>query len=473
VNAPVLDAYGITVYHSPCLPVIRSLPDNSLDAVICDPPYGLANTTRLDVETTVRHWLDGTPEGRGYMPTGRGFMGHEWDAFVPAPDVWDETFRAMKPGAFLIAFAGSRTYDLMGLSIRLAGFTILPGLFWLYAQGKPAGQHVALQIDAMLTTGKANSRALAEANAARPGEGREVSALPNNGILGSKVEGTRTTNDEPMTDEARFWHDWHTQLKGSVEPMVVAQKPISEKTIAANVLRWGTGAFNIGATRVPIPGKPDQLGRFTPNVIVDDWAAAELDKQAPSTGAAAPASGPTQTGPSKSAARNPFKGTDAPAVYHGDEGGAGRFYPRVGEESAERRYSDRGGTNFAMLPGRRLDAVSPGLNFPRVPFIYQAKPSDAEKPVVVNDEGEDVEHSTVKALELMRKIIRMVVPPGGKIADWYAGTGTTGHAALLEGVACILTEQEADYVPLIHERLVGSGGQAKTHSPDLFSMDAG
>ena len=109
----------VTIHHDDCLTALRAMPDTSVSAIVTDPPYGLSKTDPASVADTITKWATGDRE---HVPTGRGFMGKAWDAFVPPPAVWDECLRVLKPGGHVVVFAGSRTQDLMGLSIRLAGF---------------------------------------------------------------------------------------------------------------------------------------------------------------------------------------------------------------------------------------------------------------------------------------------------------------------------------------------------------------
>lgn len=122
----------VTLYGGDALAVLASLPDASVDAVITDPPYGLADLPPATVAKALAAWLSGDRE---HVPDGRGFMGREWDKFVPPPAVWDECARVLKPGGHLLAFAAPRTADLMGLSIRLAGLEVRDSLHWIYGSG--------------------------------------------------------------------------------------------------------------------------------------------------------------------------------------------------------------------------------------------------------------------------------------------------------------------------------------------------
>ena len=108
----------VDIRHGDCLEVLRDLPDNSVDSVVCDPPYGLSNTKPQQVADVLAAWVTGDTEA---VPTTKGgFMGKDWDSFVPPPAVWAECLRVLKPGGHMAVFAGARTQDLMGLSIRLA-----------------------------------------------------------------------------------------------------------------------------------------------------------------------------------------------------------------------------------------------------------------------------------------------------------------------------------------------------------------
>lgn len=227
---------------------------------------------------------------------------------------------------------------------------------------------------------------------------------------------------------------WGTALKPAFEPIIVARKPLIG-TVAANVLAYGTGAINIDATRVEASGRPlivktgrrmpgssidgaesraegtTDLGRWPANVLLDESQAAALDRQAPDTGGAGKASGPSLREPTSAGvafgARNGLTGE--PAFYGGEKGGASRFFPT---------------------------------------FRYEAKAPGSERPTV-----DGVAHATVKPLELMRWLVRLVTRPGGRVLDLFAGSGTTGEAALLEGMECTLIELEADHLPLILARV--------------------
>lgn len=316
---PYLRDGSVTLFHGDCLDVLRSLPDCSVDSVVCDPPYGLANTDPAQVADTIIRWVNGE---RDYLPGGKGFMGKAWDAFVPPVAVWDDCLRVLKPGGHVLAFAGSRTMDLMTLSLRLAGFEIRDSIAWLYGSGFPKSLDVSKAID------KAAPRAgMFDAFAEHFRDRRAASGLTQKDIakhfpsktggmtgcvwnwensanvptpaqwevlapmlglsdewlpLIERVEAEREVIAKrkaadrrgdgtvvglghsgsaditaPATPAAEQWQGWGTALKPAFEPVVVARKPLAG-TVAANVLAHGVGALNIDACRVGYTSETDK-----------------------------------------------------------------------------------------------------------------------------------------------------------------------------------------------------------------------
>lgn len=234
----------VTIYHGDCLDVLRELPDNSVDSVVCDPPYGLSQTDTKHVVEALGHWLG---DDREFTPKLRGFMSAMWDGFVPPPAAWDEIFRVLKPGGHALVFAGSRTQDLMGISCRLAGFEVRDGLAWISGQGFPKNQDISKAID---------KAAKAERKVVGSKLGRPGYSLRPNDNAGRVAYGTFDDSEiecqitAPATDDAAHWDGWGTALKPANEPILLLRKPLSENTIAANVLKHGTGGLNIDASRV-------------------------------------------------------------------------------------------------------------------------------------------------------------------------------------------------------------------------------
>jgi site-specific DNA-methyltransferase (adenine-specific) len=233
-----------------CLEFLKLLPDNCIDACITDPPYGLSKDP--DIAEVMRHWL----AGDRYEHGSAGFMSKSWDSFVPGPEYWREVYRVLKPGAHILAFAGSRTFDLMSIAIRFAGFenrdTIaceMPVLRWISGSGFPHGIDVSKAID---------KAAGAERPVVGPkihGDGKPTHYVCEGAMQASagKCQSGRTTHNPAtaaVTDEAKKWEGFNTTLKPSWEPILVFRKPLTEGTVAENVLLHGTGALNIAGCRV-------------------------------------------------------------------------------------------------------------------------------------------------------------------------------------------------------------------------------
>ena len=278
------------LYHGDCLEELKKIPDNSVDSIVTDPPYGLSNTKPQQVADVLKAWVTGdtvsVPAKKG------GFMGKDWDSFVPPPAVWEECYRVLKPGGHMAVFAGTRTQDLMGLSIRLAGFEIRDQLNWIYGTGFPKSMDVSKAID---KAAGAEREVLSE----RPAYG-----IGGKGILNGHSEGATAKVTAPATDEAKKWEGWGTALKPATEPIVLARKPL-EGTVANNVLTYGTGGLNIDACRVGDDVRPKGAstgevlsengsmsgpntartvvgtvtGRFPANVLLDEHAAEAMDEQ--------------------------------------------------------------------------------------------------------------------------------------------------------------------------------------------------
>ncbi|SHP62684.1 Modification methylase HindIII [Mycobacteroides abscessus subsp. bolletii] len=407
---------SVSLHHGDCLDVLRAddygyewnlgyrsarmFPDCSVDAVITDPPYGIAfmgkdwdqpgafgsERRNGSPQRTQREGL-AMDAGRYDLSPAAMLNFQRWCT------AWaTECLRILKPGGHLLAFGGSRTWHRLAAAIEDAGFEIRDSIAWLFAQGFPKSMN-----------------------------------LP--GGLG-------------------------TALKPAFEPIVVARKPLVG-TVAANVLEHGTGALNIDACRIPTGDKlgggsttrgqrmkdgwhrpwmddPDmvaanaersrasvarseELGRWPTNVVLDERQAAELDQHSGTS--------TSRVGKPRGAASGAGWGMTATGAEYADEGGASRFFPV---------------------------------------FRYEAKAPTSERP---NADG--VQHPTVKPLDLMRWLVRLVTPVGAVVLEPFAGSGTTAEACVLEDRQCIAIEREADYLPLIVSRL------QKPMQQGLFGLEAG
>ena len=262
------------VLHADCLDAMRAMEANSIDAIVTDPPYGLA------------------------------FMGKGWDHGVPGVTFWTEALRVAKPGAHLVAFGGTRTFHRLACAIEDAGWEIRDCLSWLYGSGFPKSLDVSKAIDKAAGA----EREVGPIDPARAG--RIVNQKDDYETeAGWSAGNRRVTIDPPATDAAREWQGWGTALKPAWEPIILARKPLVG-TVAANVLAHGTGAINVDGCRIDVEdgaalgrnnkignngwknssggknaqalridaGLPQQ-GRWPANVALDEEAAAMLDEQ--------------------------------------------------------------------------------------------------------------------------------------------------------------------------------------------------
>ena len=423
-----------SIIHGDCLEELKNLDDNSIDAVICDPPYGLSNTKPKQVADVLAAWVTGDTEA---VPAKRGgFMGKDWDSFVPPPAVWEECMRVLKPGGHMAVFAGARTQDLMGLSIRLAGFEMRDTLGWIYGSGFPKSMDVSKAIDK--AAGAEREVVGSSTNGIAGGTG-EHAGEP--GSYGFRKEFNLTT---PATSDAKRWDGWGTALKPAIEPIILARKPLVG-TVANNVLAHGVGGLNIDACRVAtdeaiachrgtngaagntygnrdeyIPGSANAenthtKGRFPANVLLDEHAAKEMDKQ---SGVLKGRVGMTKHGSGTNSVYGTYERSAQSLVTdgHADSGGASRFFPV---------------------------------------FKYQAKAPKKERPVIIREDGKKIQHPTVKPLKLMEWLVTLITPEGGTVLDPFAGTGTTLQAATNKGFRPIGIEADTDYIQLIHQRMEG------------------
>tara|TARA_Y100000592_G_scaffold5338_1_gene7584 strand:+ start:7545 stop:8879 length:1335 start_codon:yes stop_codon:yes gene_type:complete len=384
------------------LELLQGLPDNSVDAVVTDPPYGLGR--HPDAVAMLRDWLD-----TGYHEVkGAGFMGRAWDAFVPQPVLWREVARVLKPGGHLVAFFGTRTYDVGTLAIRLAGLEVRDALAWVYGSGFPKSHNVAIALDkqagAMGHRGKAHhAYAIGD-----DFEGRDLVA-PN----------SHTPDHVPITDAARQWDGWGTALKPALEPIALCRLPPSESSIARNVLRWGTGGINVRGCEVPAgPGH---------------------DARRPSAG------GENGLGGSSTFKIRERRVEDQPRragrwpanLIHDGSPEAVAGMPETAGAVGMKQHGS--GTSRIGVTGLKRSDLSTGHGGVRdhgsaARYFYSAKTSPAERA--------GSKHPTIKPLALMRYLVRLVTPPGGVVLDPYLGSGTTLLAAEAEGVTCYGAEAE-------------------------------
>ena len=411
---------GPHVLHcADCLEVMRGLPDNSVDAIVTDPPYGLSPDGRA------RTWdeIDALrAEGKGPKA---GFMGRAWDAGVPGVTWARECLRVLKPGGHLVAFSATRTVHRLTCALEDVGFEIRDQIVWVQFQGFPKSLDVSKAIDDQLDgvrTVEVGRRVVPDGSV----------TMPHFAVPG--VPRREYIELAPATPEAQQWAGWGTALKPSIEPITLARKPLSESTVAANVLRWGTGALNIDACRIP----PGDLAWPGPGGEIPEVYGGEKGQ------------------------------VQGPAGKYGNSGAylshvsplgrwPGNLYACPKPSGGER---NRGTEDLPAQRGHEITGRAEGLPGSTKPRAGRRSTQPAGNT-----------HATVKPGKIMRWLVRLVTPPGGTVLEPFGGSGTTGVAAA--GVDCkvILTEREPGYCDIIRARVEHSLGTAVTLDPGPASID--
>ena len=240
-----LNEYIGKVTTGDCLDLMRELPDNYVDSVITDPPYGLSKHSKEDVAECLKSWLNGEP----YDQNKKGFMGKEWDGWVPGPEVWKECYRVLKPGGTLLCFAGSRTQDLMGMALRLSGFELRDTICYHFGSGFPKSLDISKALDKQAGAEREVVRTIKKCHFSGDDlSSHEGWSRPSH----RNDDGTaKRTMDitAPATELAKTFNGYGTALKPSVEFIIVAMKPC-DGTFAQNAEKWGLAGLDIDGTRI-------------------------------------------------------------------------------------------------------------------------------------------------------------------------------------------------------------------------------
>jgi DNA modification methylase len=472
------------------LELLKTLEDNSIDSVVTDPPYGLS------------------------------FMNKKWDYDVPSVEFWKEVYRVLKPGGHILSFGGTRTYHRMVVNIEDAGFEIRDQIMWLYGSGFPKSHNIGKAVDKL----EGNEREWISKSPYKASEEAEKKSA------GASQIG-RTTHAD-ITKGTSPYEGWGTALKPANEPICLARKPLSEKSVALNVLKWATGGINIDGCRIGFLNDEDkknfindsdginrqknsevretymnntniignhnindnrQDGRFPANIILEcicdeviKGEKGEITKRFPGgstfggnkmsekvegkwfndkgdihTNPNCPCNLlDEQSGESKSRSKYPEVGLDnLPMNYYEET----KIKYQAGKEQTKEGFTDKGGASR---------------------FFYQSKVSKAERnlgldgfedkitPVntninSTNENGQKVRndgsviptlvaknnHPTVKPINLMTYLCRLITPKGGVVLDPFMGSGSSGIAALLEGFDFIGMEMDEDYFKIAEGRI--------------------
>jgi len=417
-----------------CLEVLKTLEDNSVDSIVTDPPYGLS------------------------------FMNKKWDYDVPSVEIWKECLRVLKPGGHLLSFGGSRTYHRMAVAIEDAGFEVRDQIMWVYGSGFPKSHNIGKAVDKI----QGNEREIGKS------KGTFVSS-------GGQLNGENTRTERFESKGNSEWEGWGTALKPAHEPICMARKPLSEKSIAENVLKHGTGGINIDDCRIgsevrttPIHSddvKDDTTmfglhktiqhervetteGRFPANIIFDEEAGKILDEQ---------------SGVSKSS-KHKWNGDNNSQIYgkyekgireatYDDKGGASRFFycPKVSKKERNEGMEHEVGV-FHQRPRREDGTIIYKETHPeewkeamdKLPRKDKTSKAAAEEKLQ-GKKGNT--HPTVKPIKLMEYLITLVTPKGGIVLEPFMGSGSTGIAAKNLGMSFIGIEREEEYFEIAKQRI--------------------
>lgn len=403
-----------------CLEIMPTLTENSVDAIVTDPPYGIGFMGKA-WDTFGQEYLQREP---AYRAERAGLYDQSVNAnrnFQTWCAQWSTAaIRIAKPGAFMLVFGGTRTFHRMISGIEDAGWEIRDTMMWLYGSGFPKSLNIAKAID------KKNGHT----HSGRHGDSKKRNAKCNTcghwNISGCPCTCPRP-NDQLISVQAQQWSGWGTALKPAWEPIIVARKPL-EGTVAENVLKWGTGAMNIDASRIG----SDQIEK------------GRAGRTAPQFSENAYANG------------NGYEGRNAPAgisigrwpanIILDDEAGT----MLDGQSGISKSTGGRIGNLLGGIAVPKADAIKGDPGFGDTGgasrFFYCAKASKSER-------GEGNNHPTVKPVSLLNYLTKLVCPDGGLILDPFMGSGSTGIAAQNIGCGFIGIEREKSYCDIANSRL--------------------
>ena len=474
------------LYNENNMESLKVLEANSVDSIVTDPPYGLS------------------------------FMNKKWDYDVPSVDFWKEVYRVLKPGGHILSFGGTRTYHRLVVAIEDAGFEIRDTIMWIYGSGFPKSLNIGKAVDKI------------------EGNEREVVGTLENyqnkssaGANSHMMEQVKPRIDLPITKGSSEYEGWGSALKPAVEPIVLARKPLSEKSIAENVMRWRTGGLNIDGCRIGFQGdKPNQIdckrnkenqtgwaasgladkpdpyipndtGRFPANVILECICDEVIQGE---RGEPVKSKGRDRTKHEYNSVENngSYDGTgtidnyndkgdihtnpDCPCYIMDEQSGVSKSrnkYPEVSLDNLPMNHYD--GTKMKHISGREQTKKFFTDKGGASRFFYRAKVSKKERNLGL-DEFEDKKlcqggyggewysekesdiglnkikihknnHPTVKPINLLTYLCRLITPPNGVVLDPFMGSGSTGIAALLEGFDFVGMELDKDYYQIAQKRI--------------------
>ena len=445
-----------------CLEEVQKLVDKGIqvDSIVTDPPYHLTSIVE-------RFGKEGSAPAKdkdgAFQRQSVGFMGKEWDGGDIAfrKETWELFMKVLKPGGHLLAFSGSRTYHRMAVAIEDAGFDIRDQIMWLYGSGFPKSLNLGKSVDKKLGNKRIKTGQTKIHGIKGMPQSEERTAI-GAGSFGQEVE-------EEITVGTSEWEGWGTALKPAHEPIVLARKPLSENSIVANVLKHRTGGIHIDACRIEYADENDRSGwhktggggkgymdtdtfkirKISPEEIQQRTSKGRFPANVMHDGSEEVLKGFPHTKSGKM--KQHIKGgqynvygkmypRDVETI--GDEGSAARFFycPKVSKSERNQGLGGFEEKETSSMSGRR-------------------DPHNMEKSKIDNDvTGRFVTtrkniHPTVKPIELMKYLCRLVTPKGGTVLDPFMGSGSTGMAAVDEGFDFLGIEKEEEYFKIAKNRI--------------------
>ena len=439
-----------------CLDKLKELDDNSIDSIVTDPPYGLSFMGKeWDKKKATQETKSQVVKGLGAgMKMTTLADNIEFEKWVTEWSV--ECMRVLKPGGYMLTFGGSRMYHRLASGVENAGFEIRDQIMWIYGSGFPKSLNIGKAID------KKNGV-----------QGDVIGTRKvTSSDIGQKSGWNNLNTDRGVYEYREIMNEyvgWGTALKPAHEPIVMARKPLSEKTVVENVLEWGTGGINIDDSRIGVSDNDDifaknphtkggfgygdtsiygdskgsenydpSQGRFPANVIFDEEAGKILDEQSGVSKSTGGRSG-NKEGIGLNGIYGDYKGivTDENPGF-GDIGGASRFFycPKTSKTDRNEGLDDfdkKSRSDANKMMGKSGNFKTGSGNDRTTEFKNN--------------------HPTVKPTDLMLYLIRLVTPKGGTTLDPFMGSGSTGKAAVRGGFDFVGIEREDEYMEIAQARI--------------------
>jgi DNA modification methylase len=429
-----------------CIDKLKELDDNSIDSIVTDPPYGLSFMgkdwdKKKATQETKSQVVKGLGAGMKMTTLADNIEFEKW-----VTEWASECMRVLKPGGYMLAFGGSRMYHRLASGVENAGFEIRDQMMWIYGSGFPKSMNISKYIDKQLGTEKIVGKGKAGKTALGQSSGYNKTYNPHEYNI-----------TEPGSELAEKWNGWGTALKPAHEPIVMARKPLSEKTIVNNVLEWGTGGINIDASRIGteqitingqgndnlfhgnFSGKidnPIREGRFPANIIFDEEAGKILDEQTGILKSGNLNAGHKRGVGTGNSYANGGGGGIIDRNYGGDEGGASRFFycPKTSKTDRNEGLDGFEEKRKSHITSQNFENALTGAGNTRNPYSKN-------------------NHPTVKPTDLMLYLIRLVTPKGGTTLDPFMGSGSSGKAATRGGFDFVGIEMDEEYMEIATARI--------------------